>query len=1219
MKKLLITLCVLMMGVMPIFAQDVAVTITVYASAVNVDGTTPVGGTVKLTSKASETIIGSGTLFNPQWKQDMTVETVPQRTSSVQMCALGKKTTDFIVTIPGYYPIITLTPTASEGYYVEGIYQVVNEEETLVGFAEFEITSSSDATYTYKVKFAKLPDGVPPTIISSTSLDDLYTGTEGLSTTFPYKPKWQVNLASTFDESGKALFDQLFIFGKTTFNGSASASTSVTPCYKFTKSDENTYRFSDYVPNVNISGKASMFNITATEGMKIYATGWCPSGSCGYRPEDNGLFYIKGAAGVSVHLYIEDCYMYLRAHTKSGTFSDIRNDDHLYKETFIPGNDPDKRPSVPGIASSVVFECTSTSANSTNPFKPYVHVRGNNLMYGHRGTPFNLDISSLAGILGMDINPIIGQYCAALSVKIGNNGKGSGIMQGTATSNSYTTLTLDDKWPTSATGGESTHTNGYLKFEKEWYASPSIDLGNKNTVLNFDGGRFELSPNLPTQAQYINNLTICYRTGFVDLLGGVYVMSGVGGESTAGTVNINDGSVYVTPFNAMHTDISKFLCLPGYFEDAVIDATGKYAESRILRCPANTYVTGGSHPGDIRACDDQNASGNAPKDKKTGHLLKQVKIPTSNFTNGQLLTAGQFASVFPSDSTIECGYPSDLCTVSSPHEQTYAQYYSSISYGANSIAPQDGYIYLWLPGHGKHSVTYVPWQVFFPETTMGISDYTQTLGEVDYVLQEFYADGKTRKKKAQNVLYVDIDDNMKDFLTNGYGTQKYPAQVPASTNYVYVTPEGDSENIYHKSITNTEPYTVYNSVCYVTTAVADEWMLFCPPFDVTNVYIIETANEELLAKKAAEEDRDAALLIQSKYNLDAMTIVGANMVSNDKAIKFWEHYSGFNKYVQAVRMYKNSGKTDNTDMTTAAEYYADDNGISWSGAIGSVVNYTKLVHLSKTDSKYNYDQAHYYLYKQGAGNFTEWGEDSEGSTFLRTNWELADANITGVNGTTCVMKKGEVYAMQFPYCPGCNDGTKWDYWTGKMLVFEGVGENTIAGTSAHTGILSNELANGLHGNYTLADIQKTSNDDTFNGVSDLYFNSTDILNQFSNSPPEQLNPGDAFLKLTAPMSMPGKRIKSINAETGAITWEEDNSNDGTTTSTPTISGNRQMMVYTIEGGVGIIPVTAQEVSIYNAAGQLITSQYLTEETHIPLSTGIYLICGANERAKAVVR
>ena len=120
-------------------------------------------------------------------------------------------------------------------------------------------------------------------------------------------------------------------------------------------------------------------------------------------------------------------------------------------------------------------------------------------------------------------------------------------------------------------------------------------------------------------------------------------------------------------------------------------------------------------------------------------------------------------------------------------------------------------------------------------------------------------------------------------------------------------------------------------------------------------------------------------------------------------------------------------------------------------------------------------------------------------------------------------------------------------------------------------------------------------------------------------PPEQLNPGDAFLKLTAPMSMPGKRIKSINAETGAITWEEDNSNDGTTTSTPTISGNRQMMVYTIEGGVGIIPVTAQQVSIYNAAGQLITSQYLTEETHIPLSTGIYLICGANERAKAVVR
>ena len=1202
MKKLLTTLCVLLVGITPIFA---AATITVNVTAAKADDSQDaIGGTVTLTkTKASS---GEGA-SNSTTEGDPTISNFQAQGSD-----------GIWIIIPAYDPIITLTPTASEGYYVEGIYLVVDGKETLVGFAQFDITNSSNETYNYKVKFAKLPDGVPLTITSSTSLTDLYTGTEGASTTFPYKPKWQVNLASTFDESGKALFDQLFIFGETTFNDPVSASTSVTPCYKFTKSDENTYRFRDYVPNVNTSGKASMFNITATEGMKIYATGWCPSGSCGYRPEDNGLFYIKGAAGVSVHLYIEDCYMYLRPHTKSGTLSDIRNDDHLYKETFIPGSDPDKRPSVPGIASSVVFECTSTSVNSGNPFKPYVHVRGNNLMYGHRGTHFNLDISSLAGIIGMDINPIIGQYCAGLSVKIGNNGKSSGIMQGTATSNSYTTLTLDDKWPTSATSDEYIHTNGYLKFEKEWHASPSIDLGNKNTVLNFDGGRFELQANLPTQAQYINNLTICYRTGFVDLLGGVYVMSGVGGESTQGTVNINDGSVYVTPFNAMHQDIQYFWCLPGYFEDAEIDGTGKVAMSRILRCPANTYVTGGSHPGDIRACDDQNASGNAPKDKKIGHLLKQVKISTSSFTNDQLLTAEQFASVFPFSETIECGYPSDLCTVSSPHKQTYADYYGTpISYGANSIAPQDGYIYLWLPGHGKHSITYVPWEVFFPETTFGVSDYTQTIGASDMVSQEFYGDNKTVKKKLQNMLFVDIDDNMKSFIYDDYEDSKFPVQVAGSSEYMYVSPEGAAENIYHKSIANATDYTVYNSIYYVTTAVADEWMLFCPPFDVTNVYVIEAANEELLANLANSSDIEDARKMQAKYNLDAMTIVGANMVSNDKAIRFWEHYTGFNSYVNKVREYKCGGKDDKEDMNEAAIYYADDNG-TWTGG-DPVVSYTQLNHLWKQDDKFNYSDAHYYLYKQGTSNFT-WTTDSEGNDLLITNWELADPITTGVNGTTCVMKKGEVYAMQFPYCPGCNDGSQWDYWTGKMLVFEGIGENTIGGTESLTDIVTSALADGLHGNSTLSDITDTNDsDENFNEVKNLYFNSTDIVNQFSSSPPAKLNPGDAFLKLSPPMSMPSKRIKSIDPQSGAITWEEGGDNQNTTTGTPTISGGRQMMVYTIEGGVGIIPVTAQQVSIYNAAGQLITSQYLTDEVQISLPTGIYLVSGEKDQAKVIVK
>ena len=117
---------------------------------------------------------------------------------------------------------------------------------------------------------------------------------------------------------------------------------------------------------------------------------------------------------------------------------------------------------------------------------------------------------------------------------------------------------------------------------------------------------------------------------------------------------------------------------------------------------------------------------------------------------------------------------------------------------------------------------------------------------------------------------------------------------------------------------------------------------------------------------------------------------------------------------------------------------------------------------------------------------------------------------------------------------------------------------------------------------------------------------------------DELTPGQGFIlaNFTAPTGM---RAKAINLQSGEITFGNEDSSQGTTTGVPTIAGNSQMMVYNIEGGVGIVPVVAQQVSIYNAAGQLVTSEYLTEETSILLPAGIYLICGEKDMAKTVVK
>jgi hypothetical protein len=87
-----------------------------------------------------------------------------------------------------------------------------------------------------------------------------------------------------------------------------------------------------------------------------------------------------------------------------------------------------------------------------------------------------------------------------------------------------------------------------------------------------------------------------------------------------------------------------------------------------------------------------------------------------------------------------------------------------------------------------------------------------------------------------------------------------------------------------------------------------------------------------------------------------------------------------------------------------------------------------------------------------------------------------------------------------------------------------------------------------------------------------------------------------------------------------VTFDGEN-NQGTnnsSTSTPTISGDKSLLVYTIDGGVKLVPIAPQQVLIYNSAGQLVVNQYLTEEVEVKLLEGIYLIKGEKEAQKIML-
>jgi hypothetical protein len=437
-------------------------------------------------------------------------------------------------------------------------------------------------------------------------------------------------------------------------------------------------------------------------------------------------------------------------------------------------------------------------------------------------------------------------------------------------------------------------------------------------------------------------------------------------------------------------------------------------------------------------------------------------------------------------------------------------------------------------------------------------------------------------------------------LKNGY---KLPVRKPGTNEYTVVE-LSNTPDVACARFNNTDPYTIHKNIYYARIIIADEWILFSPPFDVSNIYVVETVSEERLLRPDAEGKptltRKQSLLLQATYNVDFASILAMSIQSDIDADNN-TNTDLLGKHFNEVKTFAN---TISDKVQTPADKY------------GGEIRANPLTYFTGS----NFSKANYYLYKS---EDAEWEYDSEKGTFI-TDWKIASPQQKTIGETqrNVIMERGGIYALQFPYCPGCEDDSQvrdyWDYWTGKFILLEGYGPQEIYGLDKSAEIANAEYtgtgqSGKLRGNPVFGYYE---GDFVANKEEYMYY-APPYLGEIGDSPIDAWAAGDVFMvtnfALTNSYGMPAKRV---NFQTGAITWEDD---DDTPTGTPTISGNRQMMVYTIEGGVGIIPVTAQQVSIYNAAGQLITSQYLTDEVQISLPTGIYLVSGEKDQAKVIVK
>ena len=1077
---------------------------------------------------------------------------------------------------------------------------------------------------------------VHSTITSTTELD-LWTGTnifkEGDATygRRPYRQKRRIDLSAAFDASGNPLFDQLYIFGLTTNSDATTVtvdgvtshkitgfttttnSNAVTPCYVYNKSG-NTYVLdaSKSVDNVNVATKPASFNIDAN-GQKVYFTGYAPYATCGSTWDENGVFCFTGD-GKDIDIYLDNLQLYARYKSETGSVANTKSYEIKKFGDLGIISSPEFKIDYSGPSVNVYAQgsgsafCFCPKSN----FSPKIHLNGENSLESVEGMYIYMDIDYLLSFK-TDI-PVV-QKSAPIQILLNNE-----------TSSKTTKLIIDDLWNAQRTNGSLD-----LAAASSIRNAPTIDLGNGNTELHFNGGRIQLANSFNSSTTYTVSYAISYRK--YSMKGGMANMYGLGNDQPEGKVRFNDGTINCKPLSdeLFQTSIGQAL----------------YHNTTSMKCPLDTKIDGGTFNSDVLVCATTTSKGTSPQNSKGDALCKYaipVKTVSATGVATELLDDWMNYAESIGAKTNDLGY-----------------------YGISSMTPEDVIdkegnplkeVYLMLP---STQVCFVdlqttPWVMCYPQLTVKTDIASTDLGGIVVIpdSRSVDAEGLTTIKKTSKFLYGELDPL---YMISNIDTYDAPGDITLKLGN-----DGLPE-----SVKNESDYVVYDKMYMLIPLVANQWKMFVPPFDVSNVYVLESYPENKLiedfgtettdkkgniVKEITEESKiQQARVVQSYRMLDLFYHWVWNVDVSKSNADFWSNTKGYS----AIGSYNSYG----TFVQDWMDMYIEKDGAGkiinkdYMPVIEQLYHYTSDPLAVYPTGKYWWD-ANFYLYK-AASNVVALKDDQ-----LQMNWEEVPVvskprNLAGNHNV--IMEKGGVYVWSFPSTVVNNtmqDYTKnWDYWTGKYILIEGYpteefdtdgdGVNDdmgqlIAGSDAISSTIladidPNNVAE-MRGNYTFAkanldDVQNpfvlnnyyrgTSMDPEAAETSGVYGLLDDQLphNIYVNADGYgvELTAGQGFI-LTNFTSPYGSRPRSINVKSGAVTYYD---RDETTTSVPTISGNKQMMVYNIEGGVGIVPVVEQQVSIYNAAGQLVTSEYLTDEVHISLPTGIYLIAGAKDQFKAVVK
>lgn len=1165
-------------------SEEASITLTV--------STTAESGDAIDYDKKSILITGNVVELEPQtidWTQDFT--SLTPTTAPITLNAIAKNKSGE----PTYLPIVYTLASSGVVKIVGDKLYVLTEGNTTI-----KATVARNATYvgaekTLNIIVSSISSANNTITPSNAEHTGIYTGTIGgaHSEYIFHRDLREVNLQKCFDNDNQPLFDTLYIFGVTSNTDGALVSytgangtpynnvpvinnphlvydadgnylytvpfNATTPCYVYAK-EEDSYK---HARTFDATKRRYDWN-TNQNGKHLYFTGYCPFAYMGVTPTAEGWMYFKGG-NTAVDIYLDNCEIMGRYKTQTGVETGYENYTVWLEATNVDGETPNVN-FLSGSSSPFVF--TSTTKNSGESYKPTIHIAGLNHLQGQLGS-YIYEVMGRGKVAGQEmtlnagIDPVF-TYSSPITIKPTDLGH-------------KTDLVMTDIWK------DNSITNGYLKLDanKGTYSSEktvAIDLGSANGSLTINGGQYHLR-NSAADGTYACNLAVGYRV--FDKTFEREVLSipikvrlqlyGFGGDVADSKVIINSGTFTMYKNMYFNGEIdakgdSVFLG-EGYYKDQE-----NFLDLRLPAGKGESQINGGTFNGisNVLMCTKVTTTGASPKNGYGDWLCLQEfevteekqKNGSVNFNLPELYIEGERVYEDP-----QVAYDITNAAVRKKVVEGYL-------YGGQSVNTyvKDGkcYVNLMLAGEACSNDGDCPDCVYQKEaiifqwaTAIPKFDASKNIGDAENPQWESVSivgsdsvmttpEGQDFAFQTNQLLYMDLA-----------GMENYSMHLVDQGAILDISDSDKPRGQFQ----NKGQYEILKHLNILKVVQADTWYTFTAPFNVQDISVIEI--------------NESAIDVNGRKRVDAIRLQAED---NMKLL-----YT-----LQDFVIPTTEGRASSLTL---------QNLLLPNGSLPYMAR-TPLLHYDGT----NMMTANYYLYELDTDSLNtegEFGTDATG-TLLNIDWTPVKRNT----GDT-IMYKGKTYAIQFPFCPMCNDlesRTYYDYWSNKMILFHGNGPQTVSGTTGQSSLITTPTSGHatLSGNTTLADMTLTAQ------TAYVHNTANDIFEL--NDAQYVVKPTEGFL-----LYNPGaKPMPARISRTGQIEYDE-NIETGTN-GIPTVGDRTSLMLFGAYDGIEVLALHEQLVTIYNLQGNIIFQQYMTagEQVYVGTGAGVFVVRGESETIKIMV-